>query len=315
LKLDLEPGEELANRTFNFHSAKLPQVLGIYQGVAGRTVIRSLTMVENRFDLKSGSALAGPAATAMLVHALSEKGMVLKLRGDKFALLVSAAQEQLLSAIPDPPTPVSIVANPAASETKWGDEALPPGMVKFEQSDILQVLDIYGAVTGRTILRPDRVSGRVSVISQTLLTRKEMVWLLDTLLYMAGIAMVPESDKFVFALPTLASNKVSKFNPQTALAKSRKTSPPKVMRLQEADVAELLEAYAALLGREPLPLGPKVSPVKFFLRSPTELSQAEAIFALEAVAGLNNLKLELVGEDQVQIMPAGQGMPNKPVAF
>ena len=41
LKLDQPPGEELANRTLNFQSADLLQVLDIYQAVSGRTVIRS----------------------------------------------------------------------------------------------------------------------------------------------------------------------------------------------------------------------------------------------------------------------------------
>jgi hypothetical protein len=69
-------------------------------------------------------------------------------------------------------------------------------------------------------------------------------------------------------------------------------------------VSKLLEVYAALTGREPLPLGRHVV-AKFSLRTQKELTQAEAIFALEAVAALNNLKLELVGDSEVRLIPAG----------
>ena len=56
-------------------------------------------------------------------------------------------------------------------------------------------------------------------------------------------------------------------------------------------------------------MGPLLPPARFSLRSQAELSQAEAIFAIEAVAELNNLRLELVGDDKVQIALADSQKP------
>ncbi len=76
------------------------------------------------------------------------------------------------------------------------------------------------------------------------------------------------------------------------------------MNFQDASIIKLLDTYSELLGREALPLAKTTPETKFSLRIPKQLTQAEAIFMLEAIAALNNLKLELVGENQVQIVPA-----------
>jgi hypothetical protein len=44
--------------------------------------------------------------------------------------------------------------------------------------------------------------------------------------------------------------------------------------------------------------------VKLDIRTQTELTRAEAVFALDALAAVNNLKFVLVGDDQVKILPA-----------
>ncbi len=76
------------------------------------------------------------------------------------------------------------------------------------------------------------------------------------------------------------------------------------MKFADSDLTPLLKLYADLVGRKALPIAKDVLGAKFSLRTPKELSQPEAIFALEAVASLNNLKLELVGQNQVQLIPA-----------
>ncbi len=294
LSLGQGPTEELANRSVNLRSASLEQVLEIYQMLSARTVIRSLKFPEPRLDLKSGAGLSKADATALLAKALTEKGMLLRPQGDKFLVLVPTSEEKLLAAIPKPPSPE---AGP--------DEVLPPGMVKFQEGDLLQVLDIYGDLTGRTVLRPQSLPWtKISVRSETPLTRNEAVWLLDALFSVSGIAMVPEGERFVFSVPTSRVQNLPKFDPRAAAAKARKAAPPQAIRFHEAGLTKLLETYATLLDREPLPVGRQVAAVKFSLRTQQELNQAEAIFALEAVAALNNLRLELVGEDQVQIGPA-----------
>ena len=44
--------------------------------------------------------------------------------------------------------------------------------------------------------------------------------------------------------------------------------------------------------------------VKLDIRTQTPLTRAEAVFALDALAAVNNLKFVLVGDDQVKVLPA-----------
>ena len=89
----------------------------------------------------------------------------------------------------------------AATAATDEEKMLEPGMIKFQDSDLLQVLDIYQDLTGRTIIRPTSLPAtKISVRSQTPLTRKEAVSLLDTVLAMNGITMIPQGTKFVKAV-------------------------------------------------------------------------------------------------------------------
>ncbi len=293
LKLD-QAGEELANRTFQFQAAKLELVLEVYQRLSGRTVIPSPQLPQASLDLKSGPALAAAEAVKLLDQALAAKGVTMKPAGDKFVFAVPADQAPQLAAIPPPPT--------AAIS---GGETFPPGLLKFTQADLLQALDIYAELSSRTVLTPNNLPvGKITVRSQTPLTRTEAIWLMGASLSVAGVAMVPESDKFVFAVPLSRTNGLPHFDPQAAAAKAKKAAPPGTIRLAGADPEKLLALYAAVLGREPLPVEPQTPRARVSLRSPKELGQPEAIFALEAVAALHNLRLELVGADQVRIIPA-----------
>ena len=238
--------------------------------------------------------MAKADAAVLLEKALVDQEMLVQPEGDKFVLLIPVGQARLLAPIPELP---SLDAVP--------DEIIPAGIIKFQDTDLLQVLDIYGDLTGRTLLRPNSLPPtKISVRSQTSLARKEAVWLLDALLAVSGIAMAPEGRNFVFAVPTSRMHNLPKFKENIAAAKATKVAPPQKMRFDDASVTKLVEAYGHLLGREPAPVDKYMSAVKFSFHTQKELSQAEAIFAVEAVAALNNLRLELVGDDQVQIVPA-----------
>ena len=92
-----------------------------------------------------------------------------------------------------------------------------------------------------------------------------------------------------------------KFDPGTAAAKTARVSKPGLIKLQDAGSQQLLEMYAALLGREPL--NATLPAAKHSVRTQTEVSQAEAIYVLETIATLNNLAFEFVGEDKVRLIP------------
>ena len=160
---------------------------------------------------------------------MADKGMLVKPSGEKFVVVVPAGQEKLLSTILEPPGP----GKPPAAGAGSSEELFAAGLIRFTETDLLQVLDIYAEVAGRTILMQGRLAGgKISVRSQTALSRTETVWLLDALLSLAGVKMVPEGEKFMFAVPSSRTGELPKFNPQFASAKAGKAVPPGMVKFQ-----------------------------------------------------------------------------------
>lgn len=81
-------------------------------------------------------------------------------------------------------------------------ETFPPGLIKFEDADLDQVLNTYRELSGRTIVRSTTLPhAKISLQSQTALTRIEALQALDSVLAQNGIVMIPQGTKFVKAVP------------------------------------------------------------------------------------------------------------------
>jgi len=99
-------------------------------------------------------------------------------------------------------TAPGLAVGAAAGAEKGKDEdILPAGMIKFQDADIAQVLEIYQELTGRTVLKPSSLPAtKISIKTQTELSRTEAIQALDSILSMNGIVMVPQGNKFVKAV-------------------------------------------------------------------------------------------------------------------
>jgi type II secretory pathway component GspD/PulD (secretin) len=81
-------------------------------------------------------------------------------------------------------------------------QMVPAGEIKLLSAELNQVLDIYQELSGRTVMKPESLPpARVSLRTQTPLTRREALQALDTALALNGIAMVLQGAKFVKAVP------------------------------------------------------------------------------------------------------------------
>src|SRR5207237_3538802 len=71
-----------------------------------------------------------------------------------------------------------------------------------QDTDLSQVLDFYQELTGRTVVRPASLPAtKVTIRSQTPVTRTEAIQALDTILAMNQITMIPQGAKFIKAVP------------------------------------------------------------------------------------------------------------------
>lgn len=148
--------------------------------------------------------------------------------------------------------PSTLTAVDTAAPGSPAEEVFPPGLIKFQDADITQVLEVYQELTGRTVMRPNNLpQTKVTIRSQTPLTRKEAIQALDSILSLNGVSMVPQGEKFVKAVPsTQAGQEGREFNrldradlPESGSLVSQ------VVRLTNAlprDVAQALQPFAKL---------------------------------------------------------------------
>lgn len=298
-------------RTFNLKDADLVQVLDIYQQLSGRTVLRSAGMPTIKFSLKTDD-LAKADAERFLEEAFLAKGIVIELRAAKFALAVRAGQVDRLSFIPEPPS--ALVASPEsrAAPVDWAG-VIPTGQIRFQEADPFQALEIYQELSGRTVLRPSKsFGGKVSFHTQTEVTRAEAVWVLDAVLTLAEITTIPQGEKFVFALAGAGNVQVPKIDPNPVAAKPRSGEllPAGTIKFQSTDSQQVLPVYAQLAGREAT--GEEPPQARFTIRSQTALTPTEALFALDALAAINQVKFVFVGDNQVKLAPVALARRDAP---
>jgi hypothetical protein len=302
--LQITPGAPLSGRTLHFQNARLQQVLDVYQEFSDCTILRPQNIPNLQFTLQSDANLSSSNAAALLESALLQHGLLVRRktnfifvgRPDEFKVIDSIAPPPI-SIEPPPATPVKAQATQPA-------EVFPPGLIKFQETDLMQVLDVYAELANRTILQSSLLgAGKVTVRSQNPMSRLQAVWMMDALLRLAGVAMLPESTNFVFAVPPERTNGLPHFDEKAATAKIKVPAQLSEFRLSEASMGQILGFYADITGRKAVPLPDRITPMRLSLRS-RRLTQAEIIFAFEGLAAANNFSFQLLGDDEVAIAPA-----------
>jgi hypothetical protein len=293
--------------TLDLRAAKLESVLDLYQEFAGRTVLRSPLLASSRLTVKTGPVPVDQAVK-VLDQSLADSGVIIAPHGAKFVIAVPARDAPMLDALPAPPETIAASGN-----------IIRPGMIKFTEADLWPVLAIYQDLTARTILHPTPLPAfRITVTSQTELTRAEAIHTLDVLFALGGLSTLREGDKFVFAVPARDVPRLSAIStlhpperPQAAPSAGRADAAEHVMpadnlKFQEAPVSAALQVYADLAGRKALPLDTDFPNVKLSLRAQTPLTRSEALYALQAVATLNHVHFAFIGDKDVKavFMPA-----------
>jgi len=278
----LEAGQ---NYALHFERAPLTSAIDTYQNLSGRTVIHSPQLVEADIDIHISNMPRAEVLTA-LAKALEAHDTWLIPYADKYAFALPARHKALAESIPPPrPAPVE-------------GFAIPPGLIKFTSADLVQVLEFYTQLSGRTVLRPSNLPGtKVTLSTQTPLSRAEAIWVMEAALRVSALITVPAGDKFAFVVPPNQEKDLPMFDPARQLPGNAG-----VMNLRDVDRRQFLETYAALIKRKPLPIDETVPHARFSLHTLAPLNPAEAAFALEAVAMLNYLKFEPVGDNEVKLV-------------
>ena len=218
--------------------------------------------------------------------------------------------------------------------------AAPEGMIDFANADLNQVIDIYGMMVNRTVLRPAfsappairlRTTGRLSM--------EEGIYALETVLALNGILVVKDGEKFVQMLPLREAGSVKAAAPKAepsaklfdpvdvpSVGISVKTTPSPTpvadkiedLRKQflafmhypkpaERPAGRLLELYAGLTDKTAVKS--RLDGVYVIFRGLNALTREELIYAIERTFALNDLAIVAVDEKTIQL---GGLKPNRP---
>jgi len=102
------------------------------------------------------------------------------------------------------PQPTERLAREANKEF---DEKLPSGAIDLQQAKLDQVLDLYGKLVNRQILRPSSLPApSISMKTETPLSKQDAIQALGATLALNGIAMVNVGDRFTQAMPEAQVN-------------------------------------------------------------------------------------------------------------
>lgn len=84
--------------------------------------------------------------------------------------------------------------------------SLQPGLLKFEDADVLMVLQYYQDLSGRTVVRPSTLpSAKITLQSARPISALKALQMLDTVLAQNGIVMIPQGSDIVKAVPAAAA--------------------------------------------------------------------------------------------------------------
>ena len=109
--------------------------------------------------------------------------------------------------------------------------------------------------------------------------------------------------KFVFVLRTTRDTSAPIVSSNAALAAGRNEPLPGSIKFVDASGAQVLQAYAKLIGREVV--SKDVPACRFTLKSQTPLTSGEAIYALDAAAALNHVRF-VVTDKEVRLASAAR---------
>ncbi len=181
--------ETLPPGMMKFDGAHPAQVLDIYQELAGVTLLAAPNLVGSPITVRSQSELTRAEATWLLRAVLYLGGIEVVPHGPKFA-----------------------VVRPRGGTNTWpeltaarGDGrlsgTLPPGMLRFQETDPAAVLAVYAELCERAVApqapagaAPRRWPG-ISISSRTELTRTEALHALDVLAALRGFEFAPVGER------------------------------------------------------------------------------------------------------------------------
>jgi hypothetical protein len=180
--------------------------------------------------------------------------------------------------------------------------------VSLDSVQLDWVLRLFGDLTNRMLLRWPQLPKITLTINAAATNRAGAAQVLQAALAEKGISVIPDGNHFLMVLPREEASNVK------TLASRIKTTAPDaagveiieagMIFLLNMDVEQVLQLYAALVGRKLLPFERGAGYPRFgvTLQNQIPLSKDEAIYAMETVLGWAGVEINPIGEDGLRVV-------------
>jgi hypothetical protein len=198
-----KPAEEsIPAGTIYFSSADLNQVLEIYAMLLNRNILRSAQLTSSTFTVRTQQQLTKSAAIYLFEAALALNGIASVDDGTNFVQVVPISRIANLKLRAPQRTPGDPVLDPTAIR-EFGYLRFPVparGKQPSGRGTVNDMVAYYAELTGRTAVPTSNVGGMPAVFkAQTLLTKAEVLYALETTLALNGVAIIEVDDKTIRA--------------------------------------------------------------------------------------------------------------------
>jgi hypothetical protein len=306
------------------HLAASAATLDVYGELIGKTILAPSALPSLRDSMVSELPPEKTNAIASIESEFFKSGIYVVQDGPSFVRLLPAGKWQAYL--------TNAPLRGAQLGTSARQELIPAGAVNFPGTELTQVLGIYAELKNRTILRTRFLpQASVRLKTQCALTREELIYAVETVLALNGIATVDDGRAFVQIVPIQLRSQVNAHAP-TPEPSARLFDPQKVpavgqyefprpqtklerdlerwrkaffefMRLnspRNSSAQRLLELYAGLTDKTAEPSAQyESSPIWFHVTTP--VSKSELLYAIETTFALNNLSITRVDDERIRL--------------
>jgi hypothetical protein len=306
------------------HLAASAATLDIYEELTGKTILAPSTLPSLPDSIVSELPPEKTNAIASIESEFSKRGIYVVQDGPSFVRLLPAGKWQdYLTNAPLCGAQLGISAR---------QEVWPAGTVNLPGTELTQVLGIYAELKKRTILRTRFLPpASVRLKTQCALTREEVIYALETVLALNGIATVDDGRAFVQIVPMVLRSQVnahaptpdpsaSLIDPKKAPAVGQYDLPRPQTKLERdlerwrkaffefirlnstrgSSAQRLLELYAGLTDKTAEPSAKYESSLIWF-HVTTPVSKSELVYAIETTFALNNLSIVRVDDERIRL--------------
>jgi hypothetical protein len=273
-------------------------VFTLYQRLVKRTLIRPGALPTFKLNLYSESDIATEDLAPAIERALAETRVLLRPDRDKFVIAGGAKDlmrvgskewqtaEELGRTQGKPTT--AVPPGPATQEL------FPAGTINFPSTDVAQVLDLYQALMGRTVIREQTLPAYVIILqTQTPITQTDAIYALIASLAINGATVVPADDKFLLVVATPHAERATELLDRKPVspAVGAESLPPGPRGQPFWDLDTVAQKYQKLTGKTVevaaglprLPFPP--------IRNQTPLTPSEALRSLDLLLGLHGMQV------------------------